>query len=151
MTRTLAILLLAFLTACGTPTGLREVEPIIDADLTGTWVLRKAELAGKNFPTLGIELQIAGNKYRAYSVSNAVPADRGRLVLFGDELAGQARRMDVVGEGGPNDGKRYPSIYRISANGRELEVCYDISEQSRPTEFVSREGSQTFRATYARK
>jgi uncharacterized protein (TIGR03067 family) len=152
MTRIIAVLLLAFLTACGTPTGLRTVEPIIDAELTGTWVMRKAEFSGKDFPPSGIELQIAGDQYRIYSVSgSAFPTDRGRLVIFGDELAGQARRLDAIGEDGPNKGRRFLSIYRLSANGRQLEVCYDLSEQDRPAEFVSREGTQTFRATYSKK
>jgi len=152
MTRTLAILCLAFLTACGTPSGLRTVEPIIDTELTGTWVMRKAEFSGKDFPPSGIELQIAGDRYRIYSVSDsAFPADRGRLVIFGDELVGQARRLDAIGEAGPNEGKRFHSVYRLSANGRQLEVCYDLSQQERPTEFVSREGTQTFRATYSKK
>jgi uncharacterized protein (TIGR03067 family) len=55
----------------------------------------------------------------------------------------------VVGEDGPNKGKRYPAIYRL--NGRELEICYDLSEQDRPRDFVSREGTKLFRVTYARK
>ncbi len=146
------ILLLTFLTACGAPaphrSGLRDVEPVIDGNLTGTWLIKKAELGGKDFQAPGFELQIAGDQYRA---GTPPPADRGKLVLFGDELAGEARRMDVVGESGPNKGKRLPAIFRMSSNNRELEICYDLAGKERPGDFVSREGTQTLRVTYAKK
>ena len=138
--------LLLFLTACSTPE-FRERETVTDTKLNGTWLIRKAELGGKNFPMPpSFELQIEGNQYRA-----GVPQliDRGKLVLFGDELAGQAARMDVVGEDGPNKGNRFPAIYRF--NGRELEICFDLSEKERPAEFVSREGTMLLRVTYYRK
>lgn len=92
------------------------------------------------------ELQIAGTQYRS-----GVPplSDRGKIILFGDELAGQATRMDVLGEDGPNKGKRYLAIYRF--NGPELEICYDLSEKERPGDFVSREGTKLFRVTYYKK
>ena len=138
--------LLLLLTACSTPE-FRERETVTDTKLNGTWLIRKAELGGKNFPMPpSFELNIEGNQYRA-----GVPQliDRGKLVLFGDELAGQAARMDVVGEDGPNKGKRYPAIYRF--NGRDLEICYDLSEKDRPVEFQSREGTMLLRVTYSRK
>jgi uncharacterized protein (TIGR03067 family) len=125
----------------------REREIVTDTNLNGTWLIRRAELAGKNFPAPAtFELQIADNRYRAGA---APQGDRGRLILFGDELAGEAARMDVVGEDGPNKGKRFPAIYRF--NGRELEICYDLSEQDRPREFVSREETMLLRVTYTRK
>ena len=134
------------LAACASPE-FREREATIDTALNGTWLIRKAELGGKNLPMPnGFELQISGTQYRA---GVPPPADRGKIVLFGDELAGQAARMDVVGEDGPNKGKRFPAIYRIS--GRELEICYDLSEKERPGEFVSREGTMLLRVSYYKK
>ncbi|MEO8384751.1 MAG: TIGR03067 domain-containing protein [Betaproteobacteria bacterium] len=125
----------------------KDREPVIDRDLNGTWLIRKAELGGKKHPLQPtFELQIAGSQYRA---GTPPPSDRGKIILFGDELAGQAARMDVVGEDGPNKGKRYPAIYRFV--GRELEICYDLSEKERPSEFVSREGTMLFRVTYYKK
>jgi len=125
----------------------REREAVTDTNLNGTWLIRSAELAGKNFaPPSGFELQIADNRYRAGPASQS---DRGKLILFGDELGGEAARMDVVGEEGPNKGKRFPAIYRFI--GRELEVCYDLSEKDRPREFATREGTMLFRVTYAKK
>lgn len=134
------------LTGCAGPE-FRTREPVTDAALNGTWLIQTAELSGKNLPIPStFELQISGTQYRA-----GIPPsnDRGKLILFGDELAGQAARMDVVGEEGPNKGKRYPAIYRF--NGRALEICYDLSEKERPTEFVSREGTLLLKVTYYKK
>jgi uncharacterized protein (TIGR03067 family) len=144
---------LTLLAACTAPE-FRERQPVLDRDLNGTWLVKKAELAGKNFPMPPtFELQISSTQYRAGNVANGAPYDRGKIVLFGDEFAGQAARMDVLGEDGPNKGKRYPAIYRFAGNAynRELEICYDLSEKERPAEFVSREGTMVLRVTYGKK
>jgi uncharacterized protein (TIGR03067 family) len=122
--------------------------PMIDSDLNGLWMIVSAEMAGKpmQLPP-DFELKITDDRY-----GSGIPSgysDRGRIVLFGDELAGQARRMDVVSEVGVNKGKRFPALYRMV--GRNLEVVYDMSGMNRPTEFVSREGTQLFRVTYRKK
>ena len=125
----------------------KDRAPVVDRDLNGTWLIRNAELGGKPLPVPPtFELQIVGLQY---SAGIPPPRDRGRIVLFGDELAGQAARMDVLGEEGPNKGKRHPAIYRFV--GRELEICYDLSEKERPNEFISREGTTLLRVTYYRK
>ena len=140
-------LLLLLIASCTSHREFREREQVTDTSLNGVWLIRKAELGGKNFPVPpAFELQISGNKYRAGTTPQI---DRGKFILFGDELAGEAARMDVLGEDGPNQGKRFPAIYRF--NGRELEICYDLSEKERPTEFVSREGTKLLRVTYGRK
>ena len=140
------IAVLIIFTACAGPE-FRTREPVTDAALNGTWLIQTAELGGKSLPIPStFELQINGTQYRA----GIPPAnDRGKLILFGDELVGQAARMDVVGEEGPNKGKRYPAIYRF--NGSALEICYDLSEKERPTEFVSREGTLLLKVTYDKK
>jgi uncharacterized protein (TIGR03067 family) len=146
MKKLLTLLTLLLLTACTAPE-FRKQEAVFDTDINGTWVVKRAELGGKNLPMPpGFELTIEYNRYTAGVPS---PNDRGKLLFFGDELAGEPRRLDVIGEDGPNKGKRYPAIYRL--NGRELEICYDLSEQDRPRDFVSREGTKLFRVTYARK
>ena len=141
-----ASLLSLFLFACSTPQ--HRQPPVTDAELNGTWSIRKAELGGKNFSFPGFELQIQGTQYRAGA---GTLNDQGKLVFFGDELQGENKRLDVVGESGPNAGKRYPAIYRLLANGREMEICYNLLQTDRPNEFVSREGTMLLRITYARK
>lgn len=132
----------------GEPARPSARQPVLDNDLIGVWSIARAELSGKVLVTPPeFELRISGNQYSAGVPSG--PADKGRIALFGDELAGQARRLDVIGEVGQNKGKRIPALYRMV--GRDLEIIYDMSGNNRPTEFVSREGSQLFRATYRKK
>ncbi len=147
MKKLLIPLIALLLASCVTEPPRRPPEPITDTDIVGTWQIKSAELAGKNLPMPPtFELRINANLYAA---GVAPTFDRGKLVFFGDELAGQVRRMDVLGEEGPNKGKRYPTIYRM--NGRELEICYDLSQKDRPTDFVSREGTMVLGVTYVRK
>lgn len=126
-----------------------------DANLNGTWIVKQAEFAGRSLPVPpGIELQIKGNQYSVASLANrALPSDRGSIVVFIDGSAGQTGHVDVVGEDGPNQGKRFPAIYRFAGNlnERELEMCYDLSGKMRPTEFVSPDGTLLLRVTYVGK
>lgn len=140
-----AALLMVFITACGAP-HLRPRAISTDVELDGVWQVERATIAGKPLALPGFVLTISGNRYE---VGGPQPNDRGSLVLFGDELAGEARRMDVLGESGPNKGKRYPAIYRMQ--GRGMDICYDLAEKERPTEFVSRDGSRTLCITYLKK
>lgn len=151
-----AVVLLA---GCAT-TPVREPArvAISDATLNGTWIVKQAEFAGRSLPVPpGIELQINGNQYYVTSLTNrALPSDRGSIVVFIDGSAGQTGHIDVVGEDGPNQGKRFPTIYRFvggvgSVNERELEMCYDLSGKVRPTEFVSPDGTLLLRVTYMKK
>lgn len=136
------------LISCASQHGPRPHAPESDHDIDGAWIIQSAELGGKPyaFPP-GFGIRINGNAYGA-----GVPPynDRGRLVFFGDELAGEPGRIDVLGEDGPNKGKRYPAIYRL-LSGRELEICYDLAGMERPREFVSREQTRQLRVTYVRK
>ncbi len=125
-------------------------QPVVDTDIVGVWQLRRAELAGKPVPTTPgneFELKVSGNRYSVSSPSGF--QDRGRIELFGDELSGQARRMDVIGDVGPNKGRRISALYRIV--GRDLEIIYDLSGDNRPLDFVSRDGTKLYLVLYSRK
>ena len=128
---------------------------ISDVSLNGTWIVKQAEFAGRSLPVPpGIELQINGNQYSVASLTNrALPSDRGSIVVFVDGSAGKTGHVDVVGEDGPNQGKRFPAIYRFvgNLNERELEMCYDLSGKLRPTEFASPDGTLLLRVTYIGK
>ena len=128
---------------------------ISDANLNGTWIVKQAEFAGRSLPVPpGIELQINGNQYSVASLTNrALPSDKGSIVVFVDGAAGKIGHVDVVGEDGPNQGKRFPAIYRFirGASERELEMCYDLSGKVRPTEFASPDGTLLLRVTYVGK
>jgi len=135
-------------TVLGEPVRAGVKRLVIDHELTGLWAVRSADMAGKPMAMPpGFELRIAGDRYGTGISGNY--SDRGRIELFGDELAGQARRMDVVGEVGMNKGKRFSVLYRMA--GSDLEIIYDLSGNGRPTDFISREGTQHLRITYQRK
>jgi hypothetical protein len=136
------------MTILGEPLDKMRQEALTDSSLYGIWAIRSAELAGKPFAfPPDFELRIAGARYGVGPAGNYV--DRGRVELFGDELAGQPRRLDTVGEVGPNKGKRYSALYRFV--GRDLEIIYDLSGANRPVDFVSRAGTQLLRVTYSKK
>jgi uncharacterized protein (TIGR03067 family) len=122
--------------------------PEVDNDLQGIWVVKSATMAGQSFVLPpGFELNIAGAEYATGLPSRY--ADRGRLIIFGDELAGQPRRMDINGVDGPNKGKRIPALYRLI--GRELHIIYDLSAMNRPVDFVSNTENKHFYVIYKRK
>lgn len=125
------------------------------AALDGIWLIKSAEFAGQDLPVqAGMELTMVGAKYRVGSISNAaMPSDSGRVVLIANSPVDGALALDVIGEDGPNQGKRFPAIYRFinGSNGRELEMCYDLGEKDRPTAFVSRKDTLLLRVTYVKK
>jgi uncharacterized protein (TIGR03067 family) len=124
-------------------------------DLNGIWRITSAEFAGQDLPVqAGFELQISGAQYRVASVSNAaMPSDSGKVELIVGRPVNGVMALDVIGEDGPNQGKRFPAIYRFidGSDGRALEMCYDLAEKDRPTAFVSPKGTLLLRVSYAKK
>ncbi|MBC7622083.1 MAG: hypothetical protein H7232_01705 [Aeromicrobium sp.] len=132
----------------GEPVRQGPREAITDPVLNGIWMMKTAELAGKPFAFASdFEMRIGGDRYGVGPAGNYY--DRGRIELFGDELAGQPRRLDTVGEVGPNKAKRISALYRMV--GRDLEIIYDLSGANRPGDFVSRPDTQLLRVLYTKK
>ena len=140
-----AVLCVALLLAACTSPGLKPREPVSDNQINGTWEIKAAEFGGKDFKAPGFILEIAGNRYRG---GTGPQLDTGSLVFYGDEVAGEAKRMDVLGESGPNKGRKMLAIYRFV--GPDLEACYDLSGMDRPSSFESKAGTMLFRVTYVR-
>jgi uncharacterized protein (TIGR03067 family) len=59
------------------------------------------------------------------------------------------KELDIVGTDGPNKGKTILAIYE--QDGDTLRICYDLSGKGRPTEFKTKEGTQSFLVTYVRE
>ncbi len=142
--------LLAFLSACATSNGNSHTDPA----LNGEWVVRKAELAGKDFPVpASFTFTVTGNDYRAGTPFNN---DRGTLVLFGDAPGAAGARLDMIGDvfGNPVPikGRRIQAIYRFTnSERREVEICYDLTELARPATFATRAGTELLCMVYGRK
>jgi len=152
MTRFVSLLIATLLAACAAPGGNNTNH--LDASLSGAWSVKKAELSGKDFPVpASFEFSVSGNDYHAGTPFNN---DRGTLVLFGDVPSATGARLDVIGDvfGNPTPikGRRIQAIYRYpAADKRELEICYDLSEQSRPTTFATRAGTELLCMVYGKK
>lgn len=143
MTRfiTVAILLLPFAAA----PGLGDDKPA-DASTDGTWMAVTAEFAGEPFPeaiTKMIKLVLEKDKY---TVEIGDRKDEGTVTR---DLKSSPKTMDVKGTKGPNEGKTFLAIYEIK--GDEMKVCYDLSGESRPTEFATKKDTKLYLVTYKKE
>jgi uncharacterized protein (TIGR03067 family) len=116
-----------------------------EAKIDGTWLAKKAELAGKEFPKQVVaNLKLTLNK-GDYEVQAESP-DRG-IVTYDDSA--MPKKMDIKGVEGPNKGKTILAIYELS--GDTLKICYDLSGKEHPTEFKTLPKSRLFLVTYERQ
>jgi uncharacterized protein (TIGR03067 family) len=116
-----------------------------EAKIDGTWLAKKAELAGKEFPKQAIANLKLTLKKGDYEVQ-AESLDRGTVTY--DDTA-EPKKMDIKGVEGPNKGKTILAIYELS--GDTLKICYDLSGKEHPTEFKTLPKSQLFLVTYERQ
>jgi uncharacterized protein (TIGR03067 family) len=141
----------ALVLAAGLAAGCAMIQPLAskapvsgpDAAVAGTWTPLFTELAGKELK-LGqdFSLIVAGDRYEVTGAQR----DKGRLVFY----ASNPQAFDVLGEEGPTQGLAIPAIYRFLSDGT-MEVCYDLSGTTRPTDFVTHPGTKLFRAIYKRR
>ncbi|MES1245977.1 MAG: TIGR03067 domain-containing protein [Acidobacteriota bacterium] len=121
--------------------------PAKDRDsLDGTWLPVTAELSGRTFPDevrKAIQLVIEGGRY---TVTTGNQVDQGTVKT---NPSATPKEIDITGTSGPNQGRTIPAIY--DWDGDRLRVCYDLSGESRPTEFKTAEGTLLFLVTYERK
>lgn len=141
--RCVAVFVLAvLLAACAV---VPEGPPPPDVALTGKWRARKAEVSGRDFKLpAAFLLEIQGDRF---TTTGGARPDSGKLVF----LRGEPLGIDVIGEVGPTKDMRLPAIYRVLEGGAALEICYDLSGKTRPTEFASKPDTQLFRITYSRQ
>jgi uncharacterized protein (TIGR03067 family) len=119
----------------------KKGEPKID----GKWVATKAEMSGKKLPkqvTANLKLTLKNGEYEVVAES----PDRGTVTY---DTAALPNTMDIKGVEGPNKGKTYLAIYELKDD--ELTICYDLSGDSRPTEFKTQPNTKLFLVTYARQ
>ena len=141
----------ALVLAAGLAAGCAMIEPLVpkatisgpDAAVAGTWTPVLTELAGKEVK-LGqdFRLVVEGDRYEVTGAQR----DKGRLVFY----ASNPQAFDVLGEEGPTQGLAIPAIYRFLTDAT-MEVCYDLSGTTRPTDFVTHPGTKLFRAIYKRR
>ncbi|HQR31421.1 MAG TPA: TIGR03067 domain-containing protein [Blastocatellia bacterium] len=112
--------------------------------IEAAWTAVSFELAGQKLPEAAFKdtkLVLADGRY-TYQNDNGIY----KLVPVEDPKAPKA--MDITGTDGPNKGKTFMAIYELT--GDSLRICYDLSGQTRPTEFATKAGTKQFLATYKR-
>ena len=117
-----------------------------DGAIEGTWLPSSAELGGKKLDDevrKTIKLVV---KYDKYTVTVGAAVDQGTVKL---NPSAKPKALDITGTEGPNKGKTILAIYE--RNGDTLRVCYDLSGNSRPTDFKTKVGTQLFLVTYKRE
>ena len=114
-------------------------------DMDGTWKPVAAELAGKQWAKPVLDSMKLVLKDDKYTVQVGEASDEGTVKR---DPSKSPKTMDITGTNGPNKGKTFLVIYELK--GDELRVCYDLSGDSRPTEFATKPATQLFLVTYRR-
>ena len=109
--------------------------------IEGAWIPVVAELGGKTLPEEFLKdtklVLTAGN----YTYIN----DHGAYKLIPSE---KLKALDISGKEGPNQGKTLLAIYELT--GDTLRICYDLEGKTRPSEFVTKAGTQQLLVSYKR-
>jgi uncharacterized protein (TIGR03067 family) len=116
-----------------------------EAKVDGTWLATEAEMSGKTLPKTFSENLKLTLKDKDYEVVADSP-DRGTVTY---NNSADPKEMDIKGVEGPNKGKTYLAIYKLKDD--KLTICYDLSGESRPTEFKTKAKTKLFLVTYERK
>lgn len=115
-------------------------------DMQGTWLPESARLAGLEYPEKVLKAMKLVLKDDGYTVTVGDQSDEGTVKLDPDK---KPRAMDIKGTKGPNEGKTILAIYELK--GDTLKVCYDLSGESRPSEFETKPKTKLFLVTYKRE
>ena len=104
-----------------------------------------AELAGAQWPQQVLDSMKLTIKDDNYTVLVGDQSDEGTVER---DPSRSPKTMDIKGTKGPNTGTTFLVIYEWK--GDDLRVCYDLSGQTRPTEFATRPRTQLFLVKYRR-
>ncbi len=116
-----------------------------EAKTDGTWLGSEAELGGKKLPkkvVANLKLTLKEGEYEVVAES----PDKGTVTY---NKTADPKEMDIKGVDGPNKGKTFLAIYKLKDD--KLTICYDLSGESRPTEFKTQPNTKLFLVTYERK
>jgi len=116
-----------------------------EAKTDGTWLASQAEMSGKKLPKKAIANLKLTLKEGEYEVVAESP-DKGTVTY---NKTANPKEMDIKGVEGPNKGKTFLAIYELKDD--KLTICYDLSGESRPTEFKTQPNTKLFLVTYERK
>jgi uncharacterized protein (TIGR03067 family) len=104
--------------------------------LQGTWIFVGLEVDGAKVPDgmlAGSKIIIKGDGFK--SISGGVTYE-GTIKI---DAAKSPKTLDLIFTDGPEKGKTAPGIYEVG--GDNLKICLSLGASSRPTVFVSKQGS----------
>lgn len=107
-------------------------------ELNGSWLPIKQEMAGKSLPTAFFEKQkLVINNHQYIVIAESI--DKG-------EISFSKGRMDIYGKEGVNTGKHFTASYQLR-NG-QLSICYNLSGDSYPENFITKGNPKLFLSVY---
>ena len=113
------------------------------SELTGRWQMIRAELDGESAPEMVTSRMILELGDGSYAVVYA-----GEISDAGEWQGGTAAgTLTLLGNRGPNSGRRIPCIYQLA--GDRLRVCYGL-DGAEPAGFSTAGLKQRYTATYRR-
>lgn len=113
------------------------------SEITGRWQMIRAELDGESAPEMVTSRMILELGAGSYAVVYA-----GEISDAGSwENGTNAGILTLVGQRGPNAGRRIPCIYQLA--GDRLRVCYGLDGKE-PASFSTTGQTQRYTATYRR-
>jgi uncharacterized protein (TIGR03067 family) len=115
------------------------------SDFNGVWVLARGQWGGNEAPDnlIGTIVTI---KDGSYERDDHRTVTKGTLKL---DVTKSPVWMDVIPGSGDNEGKVFPAIAEITADG--WRACYSFGGGDRPTQFKTSDGDGYFFAEYKRK
>jgi len=114
-------------------------------DIQGDWKPIKGDIAGQQLPDQVLQMMMLSLHDGKYTLSVGPETENGTYVI---DVAASPKTIDISATDGPNPGQNMKAIYTLT--GDTLQVCFDLSGASRPSEFTVAGSGTRFLVTYLR-
>jgi uncharacterized protein (TIGR03067 family) len=113
--------------------------------IQGTWEAVAGELGSVKQPEDSLIIHQLTLKDGKYDRKNSPTPDKGNYKL---DPGKKPRAIDLTTTEGPGKGVTVLAIYELK--GDELRICYDLQDETRPTEFKTKKGTLLHLVSYKR-
>lgn len=110
-------------------------------NLNGNWIPVSQQMGGKDLPATFFEKLKLNINNNTYLLTGEAP-DKGDCIY-------KDGKMDIYGKEGPNTGKHFMCIYKLS--GDELTVCYNLKGDAYPETFETKQGTLLLISVYKKE
>ena len=139
----ISLIALIFAVGFAASGGRADDKPDVEKELKkfqGTWTFESSEMGGQKMPADELKTAVLTFEGAKHTVKNG-----DKVIQTGTQTIDPAKSpktIDVTITEGPSKGTVMLGIYEL--DGDTLKVCFDFGGKTRPTEFKSPPGSQTF-------